>query len=87
MANMNYCAFENTNRDMQQVLYILQDAVDDGLTYADLREGASSVYEAQAMDELVHTARLIVEAYERLGSDEWMRESRGFKGLMITAII
>jgi hypothetical protein len=49
MANMSYCRFENTTRDMQDCLY----AIEDG----DTKE--LSRYEASALREFLNLAEMI----------------------------
>lgn len=63
MANMHYCMFENTNRDVAACVERLGDV-------GALSELNLSVREAAALERLVQNARTLVFLFEDFQSDE-----------------
>ena len=61
MANMSYCRFENTLRDLMDCLNAIKDEGMDTL---------ESRYEKEAAEDLVYTAKRFIEAYEEAKSDK-----------------
>jgi hypothetical protein len=61
MANMSYCRFENTARDLRDC----RDALDDGVTPAELSQD-----EATACRRLIRICEEIADRYGDLVDDE-----------------
>jgi hypothetical protein len=61
MANMSYCAFENTAADMDQLANMLYEAVENG---APLNQQMSS-YESRAFDGMWEKCRALMELLEQ----------------------
>lgn len=71
MANMSYCAFENTASDLRQCLNMLYEAQDDGVGLREFIESRSSTSEGRSVErllaiaeELIEVARLMEDADE-----------------------
>ncbi len=60
MANMSYCRFENTHRDLMECLNAIEEEGMDTL---------ESKYEREAAEDLVYTAKRFIEAYTNAKSD------------------
>lgn len=60
MANMSYCRFENTLRDLMDCLNAIEE---EGM------RAIESKWEQEAADDLVHTAKRFIDAYENAKSD------------------
>lgn len=61
MANMSYCRFENTARDLGDCLDTLAEARDNFTTLAEFQENLSSDYERRGFDKLLAFAQELVE--------------------------
>lgn len=61
MANMSYCRFENTLRDLMDCLNAIEE---EGL------DTLESKYEREAAEDLVYTAKRFIDAYESAKSDK-----------------
>jgi len=66
MANMSYCAFENTLDAMRQIAGILEEARADGIGFRDFLKGLSSAYERRAVEEISETCNFIYNALEEM---------------------
>jgi len=53
MANMSYCAFENTYSDLRQCLNMLYEAQDDGVGLREFIESRSSTSEGRSVERLL----------------------------------
>lgn len=56
MANMSYCRFENTYRDLLDCVNTLSEALDDGLTYTEFLDTLSET-------EQYYFKRLLLRAH------------------------
>ncbi len=61
MSNMKYCAFENTSRDLEQVIKLLEE---NDWDLEDMRKNASSNHEARAMSKLIEQCKTIAGMFE-----------------------
>ena len=52
MANMSYCRFENTATDLQDCIYALEEALENGKTMEEFVKTLSSSYEQSAFRRL-----------------------------------
>lgn len=59
MANMSYCRFENTSRDLQDCIYAMEEAVD--LPALDLNQ-----YEKSAFEGMRAQCQRFIEEHDRL---------------------
>jgi hypothetical protein len=66
MANMSYCQFENTVRDMQQCLATLHEAADEGLSFGEFMADLSSEYEKRSVRSMKYLLVSMSEAFQRL---------------------
>lgn len=53
MANMSYCAFENTAEDIQQLLNIMQGAAEDDMNLSEFIASRGSEYERRAVQRVL----------------------------------
>lgn len=74
MANMSYCRFENTTGDMQDCLYDLMEAVDNGLSFEQFMEKLSSDYERNAVRRMAGLLQDMADAFEQLHDNEGLTE-------------
>lgn len=65
MANMSYCRFENTNRDLRDCCNALAEALDEGQSYAEFFAGLNE-YEQYAINHLRQNAERFLELYAEL---------------------
>lgn len=65
MANMSYCRFENTLRDLMDCLDVLEE---EGMN------AIESKWEREAAEDLVYTAKRFIEAYQAAKSDQGAEE-------------
>jgi len=42
MANMSYCAFENTSKDIDQLISIVEEAMEDGVSFPEFVDRMSA---------------------------------------------
>lgn len=56
MANMSYCRFENTTRDMEDCIYAIENKETDDL----------STYEVNALEDFVEIAKNILNLEEEI---------------------
>jgi hypothetical protein len=61
MANMSYCAFENTYSDLRQCLNMLFEARDNGVGLQKFIESRSSKDEGRAVEQLLALAEELIE--------------------------
>jgi uncharacterized protein YfbU (UPF0304 family) len=66
---MSYCAFENTASAIRQLLGIVEDCYDVGMTFSELVESRSSEYESRAVVEIVELAQQLVDSLNDLDHD------------------
>jgi hypothetical protein len=66
MSNMSYCRFENTSGDVQDCIHALEEAVENGETFADFLKGLSSDHERHALKRMVNNCCKFVELYEEI---------------------
>lgn len=59
--NMTYCAFENTASALRQVIGLVQDAYEDGMTFGELVESRSSKDEGRAVREIAGLAQELID--------------------------
>lgn len=76
MANMSYCQFENTVRDMQQCLNTLHEAADEGLSFDQFMVDLSSEYEKRSVRNMVHLMVAMQQAFERLLDNKGLSEEQ-----------
>lgn len=69
MANMSYCAFENTVNDLRQCLRMMYDAEDADVNLERFIELRSSKEEGRAVGVLISLAEDIVELAQRMDRD------------------
>lgn len=65
MANMSYCRFENTATDLKDCINAVQDAIENGETFAEFFKGLGT-YEQTAFRHLLQYANEFQEAVEEL---------------------
>lgn len=61
MANMSYCAFENTASDLRQCLNMLYEARDNGVGLQKFIESRSSTSEGRSVERLLSLAEELIE--------------------------
>lgn len=69
MANMSYCRFENTLRDLQDCVGALQEALDEGMTLTEFKASLNE-YERSALVRMLSTCEEFQEAFEELVTNE-----------------
>lgn len=69
MANMSYCAFENTANDLYQCLRMLYDAQEGDVSLQRFIELRSSKEERRAVERLISLAEDLVELTQRMDHD------------------
>lgn len=62
MANMSYCAFENTVSDLQQCI----DLMDDHSSLEEFIESRSSDYERRAVKKMIDTAQEFLDRVDEI---------------------
>ncbi len=70
MANMSYCAFENTASDLRQCLNMLYEARDDGVGLREFIESRSSTHEGRSVERLLAIAEELIEVANMMDEDE-----------------
>jgi len=65
MANMSYCRFENTNRDLVDCGNAIAEALDEEVSYAEFFAGLNE-YEQYAVSHLRRNAERFLELYAEL---------------------
>lgn len=65
MANMSYCRFENTNRDLVDCTNAIAEALDEGQSFDEFFAGLNE-YEQYAIRALRHNAERFLELYAEL---------------------
>lgn len=70
MANMSYCAFENTANDLADCLTMLYDARKEGASLAEFKRTRSSKHEARAVERLIAAARELLDVADDQVSEE-----------------
>jgi len=65
MPSMSYCVFENTDKDLDQILEIMQEFS----SLKELKESRSSSYESRAVSNVLETCQEIGEIYQ-----QWIEE-------------
>ena len=73
MANMSYCRFENTATDLQDCIYALEEALENGKTMKEFHRSLSSSYEQSAFRRLMSLCEEIQAAVNEL------EEAEGFE--------
>ena len=66
MANMSYCRFENTARDMADCFGEFEEFIADGGTLNEFVESLSSDYERKSFYRLVQLAQQLVDLHEEV---------------------
>ena len=66
MANMEYCAFENTAADLQQCLSMLDEADNEDLTLEEFIASRSSDYERAGVRRVIQLAQDILDLAEAM---------------------
>jgi hypothetical protein len=61
MANMSYCAFENTSNDLQQLLNMMQEAQENGMNMDEFITSRSSKYESIAVMKVLSLCNKILQ--------------------------
>lgn len=61
MANMSYCAFENTSNDLHMCVAMMQEAMENGQSLEEFIASRSSEYERRAVGRLISLCNQIVE--------------------------
>ena len=75
MANMSYCAFENTAGDLRQIVNMLLDAYDNDMTLDAFIESRSSEFEGRAVRQVLELCQAIIDAATDLDDNaEWDEE-------------
>ena len=69
MSNMSYCRFENTSRDLDDCLDVMQGNDEYYLNVKKLSEG-----EVKYMEDLIETARAIVEIADNRDNENFFDE-------------
>ena len=69
MSNMSYCRFENTSRDLDECLDVMQGNDEYYLNVKKLSEG-----EVKYMEDLIETARAIVEIADNRDNENFFDE-------------
>lgn len=59
--NLSYCAFENTASALRQVIGLVQDAYEEGMTFGELVESRSSKHEGRAVREIAGLAQELID--------------------------
>jgi len=70
MANMSYCRFENTYRDLNDCVNALGEALDDGLTFKEFLDGLSQ-------DEQYYFKRMLTRAQDLMDNTDELRMVEG----------
>lgn len=65
MANMSYCRFENTNRDLVDCTNAIGEALDNEVSYAEFFAGLNE-YEQYSIHALRQNAERFLELYAEL---------------------
>lgn len=77
--NMSYCAFENTANAIRQVIGIIEDAHEEGMTFGVLIQSRSSKHESRAAMAIAQLAQELIDALTDLDynivDDEELAES------------
>lgn len=64
--NMSYCAFENTNSAIRQLIDIMSDALDERVTGEEFIEECSSWEEKTAVKQLKMNMKTLLQIYDNL---------------------
>ena len=59
--NMTYCMWQNTNLDLQQIIYDLQDALDNDIPLSAYTEERSSIDERYAIEGVRRTCQELLD--------------------------
>ena len=70
MANMSYCAFENTTSDLRQCLNMLYEARDSGIGLQEFIESRSSKEEGRSVERLLSLAEELIEVANMMEADD-----------------
>ena len=70
MANMSYCAFENTSSELWQCLSILYKARGDGMGLREFIESRSSREEGRSVERLVAIAEELIELVQMMDEED-----------------
>lgn len=70
MANMSYCRFENTYRDLNDCVNALGEALDDGLTYTEFLDTLSET-------EQYYFKRMLTRAQDLMDNTDELRMVEG----------
>jgi hypothetical protein len=69
MANMSYCAFENTVSDLRQCLTMIHEAREEGMSLAEFIKTRSSRQESRAVERLLSVAEELLDAVDMMSED------------------
>ena len=69
MANMSYCAFENTVSDLRQCLTMIYEARDEGMSLVEFIKTRSSREESRAVERLFSVAEELLDAVDMMSED------------------
>ena len=70
MANMSYCAFENTTSDLRQCLSMLYEAREEFMGLREFIESRSSREEGRSVERLVAIAEELIELVQMMDEDD-----------------
>jgi len=70
MANMSYCRFENTLRDLQDCLGVLDEACEDDKSLEEFEKSLGSDYERRAFKRLLTVAEDLLMIADRMADAE-----------------
>jgi hypothetical protein len=71
MANMSYCRFENTSKDLRDCFYALQEAFEErDMTLSEFQERLGSEYERRSLVELLRLCRRIIDLTDEMADAE-----------------
>ena len=66
MANMSYCAFENTELALRQCLVMLQEAWDEDIGLQEFIKSRSSKEEGRSVERLLALAEELIDVVEMM---------------------
>lgn len=66
MPNMEYCAFENTCRDLEQIVFLLDEADSNDVRLAEFIESRSSAYEKAAVTRIARLCADVLDLIEAM---------------------
>ena len=79
MASMSYCRFENTAIEIQNCIYDLEEAIENGLNFDQFMKNLSSDYERNAVRRIANLLNCMKDAFEQLKNNEGLSDEK-FEG-------